>query len=58
MVTLAKEEGEMGIQDFRTMYNAMKVRDVAKIWEEGGSTWSKWMNCRYIKGKAMDDIRS
>lgn len=36
-MTKTKEEGGLRVRDFRTMQDAVTIRDVARLLEEGGS---------------------
>lgn len=55
-VTLRKDKGGLAIRDFEKMNEVATVKDAIKIWEEGGSAWSRWMCGRYVGDSALEDI--
>lgn len=38
------------------MDEAATISDVTKMWENGGATWETWMNNKYIKGQALEEV--
>lgn len=51
-----KGRGGLGIRDFRKLDGVADVKDALKIWDEGGSEWSRWMRDRYVGDKSLDEI--
>lgn len=53
-ITKAKKADGLGVYDFMAMDEAAMIKDVTK---NKGSTWVAWMNVRYVKSKALDEIK-
>ena len=55
-MTLPKEEGGLGLRDFRTLALAATMKRVHRLWTCDISIWAKWMRDRYIRGIRLYEI--
>lgn len=53
-----REEGGLGIRDFKTLNEAATIREATRSWEDGCSAWVEWVKQRYVKGRGLEEIES
>lgn len=51
-----KEEGGLGVRDFKALDEAATIKDTISLWENNNSAWARWMDARYIKGRGFEEI--
>lgn len=55
-MTLPKDEGGLGVRDFRESQLAAIIKRTWRIWTSNDSIWARWMRVRYIKGRDLNSI--
>lgn len=56
-MALPKEEGGLGLRDFRTLLAlAASMKRARKLWNYKSSIWAEWMRECYIMGNGLNDI--
>lgn len=55
---MGRQEGGLGILDYRALDEAAVVQEAINLWESNGSTWSAWMNQHYVRAQSFVAIRS
>lgn len=52
------KEDKLGAKDLSIVIRASNVKRISKFWDLNDSILIQWMQKRYIKGRALDDIPS